>query len=1294
MSNQIDTPRAAPTERSRVLTIVFTNLSGSAELKGRLGDRAAAERIARHEELLRKAAAEASGYIVHRAGDSFLLRFATPSEAVTFSLLLQQAHGADADLPRVRIGIHMGEITEIRDPAVSESGIELAGFAVDLGSRIQALALPGQVLLSYMVFENARQRLSGSGKFERLAWRSHGRYLFKGHDRPLAIFEVGIEGHAPLAPPLDHEKARHVPDSDSSDTAVRWRPAPGIDLPRRKNWALEKKLGGGGGGEVWLAVQRGTGERRVLKFCFDHQQLRSLQREVTVFRLLKETLGDRPDIARIMDWQFDHAPFYLEFEYVGGLALPDWAHESGGLDKVPLSTRLEIVARVADAISAAHSVGILHKDIKPSNILVTGLPNQPPARVTVIDFGIGVVTDQELLAAKGITALGMTQLPSDGYTSHSGTRLYMAPELLEGQPITISSDVYSLGVMLYQMITGNLQHAIATGWQRDIEDELLRQDVAACVDGQPDRRLASAAELARRLRNLEERRREYLIEQQREAEAARLQQVATHARMRNRVLGVGLIALLILLISSVVIAVQARNRARLQSLLKMRETSARLDAVRHKEFAERANNEALARGMESERLRQLAETEQYFANIGFADANLRQGRVSKARELLLTKTPERLRNWEWGYLVKHTSPDVMTLARYDSPGGALHAEYNPAGDRIATGDRDGQVTLYDAKTGRRLARAKPHRRFAWDVSWSRDGKFLAVASLDFSGSVLDASTLRVISMLRGSGDVLRGIDFSPDASRVATASADRSLRFWQASTGQVLQTIRHPEGILYDVHYSPDGSRVVTASLDNTVDVWDANTGERQRTIMTHTKAVHSATFSPDGKHILSSGSDRAARIFDSSTGEQIAVLDNPTDWVHCASYSPDGKRIATSDNSGICRVWDAETSRQLGMIQDGTQMYKVFFSPDGARLVTSNWDTIKVWDVEAVTNADHFADPPGTANLQRALAGSYEANTVICYPVERGRDWHDSDAFYNVPGGLTVFHVKDRTFVISSFFSSQDSHGTRQIVIDEKTMKASGRTMGAAPDPVPLGTGTIYSTAFSPDGKLAACGGYSNNVFIYDPSNWKLLRTIRNIGAPTAPVSCIKFSPDSKVVFAGSFDGYAGVYDLARGTTVSAMRAHVRPVITAAFSPDGTRIATGSTDKTARLFAVSSGEQLTTMTGHTSYVHGIAFSPDGKRILTCSEDDTVKLWESDSGREMFPVFDTHTEEIKLLAAGFTTDGRAVYSVTSKGTILIADAFPWKPSDYPVPSQAMEKRIELWKRMQSNPQVSLDDIDW
>jgi class 3 adenylate cyclase/predicted esterase len=497
------------TARSRLLTLVFTDLLESTGLKARLGDHAAGAVVARHHDLVRTLAGAHGGREVDSAGDGFFLTFETPSAAAAFALELQAAHRAEADLPAVRIGIHLGEVTERAAPPGSSKPLLVEGLAVDLAARIQSLARPGQVLLSRAAFDAARQRLRAEDLRIETSWRAHGPYLFKGIDEPVEIGEAGIAGVSPLEAPPDSEKARRAVAA-GDELTLGWRPAIGLLIPGREHWRLVEQLGSGAIGEVWLAAHDKTRARRVFKFCFEAVRLRGLKREVVLLRLLRERLGERRDIAQVLDWEFERPPFFLETAYTEAGDLLEWSNRKGGIAAVPLTDRIEIAAQAAEALAAAHEAGILHKDLKPSNLLISESDPGGGPRVCLTDFGIGLVTSRDALSSAGVTVAGMTEtlLSSSSSTTGAGTRLYMAPEVVEGRPATERSDIYGLGVVLYQMAIGDFTRALAPGWERAVADDVLREDIAAAVDGDATRRLASARELATRLRSLERRRTE------------------------------------------------------------------------------------------------------------------------------------------------------------------------------------------------------------------------------------------------------------------------------------------------------------------------------------------------------------------------------------------------------------------------------------------------------------------------------------------------------------------------------------------------------------------------------------------------------------------------------------------------------------------------------------------------------------------------------------------------------------------------------------------------------------------
>ena len=418
-----------------------------------------------------------------------------------------------------------------------------------------SLAEPGQILLTRGVFDNARQVLKGQdiNGLSPLVWLNHGPYLLKGFDETVEICEAGESDLAPLRPPPDSEKVhRHI--SPDSEPVLGWRPAVDQLVPKTQ-WRLETKLGEGGFGEVWLGRHEMLKHRRVFKFCFRADRVRSLRREVTLFRLLKERVGDHPNIVGVQEVYFDEPPFYIMMDYAEGLDLRASAESQGGLLNVPLPSRLKVAAQVADALQAAHDAGIIHRDVKPSNVLVSNQRSEvrgqmsqgsdqgaevrladstsrshkssppspvsprgtchPPPHVKLTDFGIGQVVSEELLS--GLTSMGFTQtmMISPGSSSQSGTQMYMAPELLAGQQASPQSDIYSLGVVLYQLTVGSFSRPLTTDWLVEISDPLIREDLAKCLAGDPKKRFVRAGALAASLRSFAKR--QHALDQMRDA---------------------------------------------------------------------------------------------------------------------------------------------------------------------------------------------------------------------------------------------------------------------------------------------------------------------------------------------------------------------------------------------------------------------------------------------------------------------------------------------------------------------------------------------------------------------------------------------------------------------------------------------------------------------------------------------------------------------------------------------------------------------------------------------------------
>ncbi|MEL6184589.1 MAG: serine/threonine-protein kinase, partial [Myxococcota bacterium] len=440
----------------------------------------------------------------------------------------------------LHVGIWTGSL--YRD----EAGVlAMSGPVQDGARQLMALGAPGRVLMDAATAELARQVFPPSRRSSTEHWISHGRYAFRSLPTPVELYEVLETSASPAPPPPATPEAWPV---DGEDLAG-WRPGPGLTIPQRPGWVLEQPLGQGGFGEVWLG--RREGEARVFKFGYGAEAQRTLEREVHLGERLRLTLGDRSDLLPILGAELSTPPCFLESPYVPGGDLKSYLQRQSGSPRPPPGVTpdgLELLAQLAEAVAAAHSVGVLHRDLKPSNVLVDDRdPEQ--VRVVLADFGIGDLVE----APSG----GSPDDPSAQSTGsldtvvQGGTALYMSPERLAGGPASLQSDVYALGVILYQLLVGDLGRPITSEWAVDIEDELLRDDLTQMLAGNPRQRLADAGEVARRLRQLDSRR-------EARAETARREAAAARARRFRRVaLPIGAL----LLAFGVAMTVQARRIA-------------------------------------------------------------------------------------------------------------------------------------------------------------------------------------------------------------------------------------------------------------------------------------------------------------------------------------------------------------------------------------------------------------------------------------------------------------------------------------------------------------------------------------------------------------------------------------------------------------------------------------------------------------------------------------------------------------------------------------------------------------
>jgi WD40 repeat protein/serine/threonine protein kinase/class 3 adenylate cyclase len=1293
--------------RTGIVTMVFTDIVGSSALKQQLGDHVGAQLIEQHHALVRATLAEfPAGQELSTAGDSFFLVFSTPSEGVKFALMLQrrvrERSSQAGVVVRDRIGLHMGEV--LFQEADLERGRDLIGLNVDVGARVMGLAQGSQILLTRPVFDSARQSLKGEDipGIGQLSWLNHGLYQLKGIEDPLEVCEVGELGGGLFCPPGTTEKARRFEVAEG-EPVLGWRPALDQSVPNTP-WVLEGKLGEGGFGEVWVGRHRKLKERRVFKFCFRADRARTLKREMTLYRVLKDQVGEHPNIVRLHEVYLDEPPFYLEEEFVEGKDLKTWCEAHGGIEGVPLKLRLEIVAQAAEGLQAAHDAGIIHRDMKPGNILMRGnaalecggaappsgsavppgpgtkattipsnssrpnqsggAPPEPEIQVKLTDFGIGQVTSQAVLA--GVTREGFTQTILSSSSSHTGTHLYMAPELMAGKPASTRSDIYSLGVVLYQLLVADFRRPVAGDWGDEIQDPLLREDLKRCLAGRPDDRFAGAGQLAKRLRSLAQRR--TVLSEQQAILAAK--EKAAYRRGIVRTAGIASAILAVI----VALAWQVRSNAlvKYRQAAQIRSTTVRLtmangvsaanngdwlsaglwfsEAFVLDELFQVAGDPELTRKTHRMRVNSVSQRSPSLEQMWFDRGNMSGGFDSSGQFVLLGGTN--------GYRLHNIASGLGVGPRVGE--GDEPASLAPDGRRAVTGGKGSNSTysVWDLPSGsalftlQGLQGPEPFRGECGDLQFSPDGRWIAAALADRGGRVMiwdgnDGRARRTISyqdsarLLSTNDNTVLAARFDPAGARLVTTGRDRRAVVWQWETGRVLNVLEGHRSWVYSACFGRHHSNwVVTCSFDRTARLWDSGTDPPRilRQVEHEDDAIHDVQFTPDDRMFLTAGFDSTTRMWDSETGRVVPPILRDQGRVQQVLASGDGRHILTASWDGVIRVWGVKSERFQAADRD--------FSGDGRLALIHDRSSVRVQDAAS------------TNDLVAFLLGQTEVSACC---------------FAGAP---------DRLLCFSRYAGSTPAAASQVQLWEISNKTAVGAPLVYEPswsNCVCARTGRRF--AFYGRGGADASSSNTPSVVVWEP-----LRASQpmRIAFPNEVVESAVFDPEGRQLAVASTlrptgAGVVRLLDLEAGPleiqNASVLLRSPQQIAQLTFSQDGQWLAASCWDETlnpgeAVIWRVAEPGRPFGRLGHLDGVLFTAFSDSGRMIATASEDKTAMVW--------YRTNDTWQSSLRPLycggqvyACGFSHNGR--WLATASRTLQSQDSGKW------------DGEIRIWDVANSEP---------